>query len=285
MSPKQLKRVSSSRLQRRFPKVLTEFQIFDRVDAQDHKGQWFSASIVEIVTVEKPIQKAKELLKDKAREKQRAKDKEKELAAERKLAALPSLMKRKSFSTNNTICVDNQQTETSRDPAKVNPIKSVELNGSMSRGVDQHECGRSPDSESLITLLRVHFDCYSAVWDEWFTQEDLSRLAPIYTKTQRKLKIFDLQIVQRRLNYYWKDSMQVVQSESRSSRGLNSASISDSNCNNQIQTNAGTSLDQCAIGKIDLLESPWVVQCESFRSVDHAYQHIVEQSLRFLSTS
>lgn len=153
--------------------------------------------------------------------------------------------------------------------------KQIELSGSL-------------PSTAYITLIRVHFDGYSPVWDEWYDQSDYARLAPVYSKSARKLKIFDFQIVQRRLSYYLKDPATALTNCTEDGEDVTdtpavaAASVSEREGENKSRRLNCTS-DGCAVGKIELLSEPWLVQLESYRSIEHGFQHIIEQALRFLS--
>jgi len=78
-------------------------------------------------------------------------------------------------------------------------------------------------------------------------------IRPVYSCTQRKLKLHDIALQHRRLTF---------QERQPSVEG-----------------------DDCTICmNIELLAMPSFVQCESYRSVAHFYTHIHEQMLRFVGS-
>lgn len=82
-------------------------------------------------------------------------------------------------------------------------------------------------------------------------------LAPIFTKTQRKLKIYDLQLLHRNLFY-----------STTSNGGGGSGSTNP--------------YDGLVLDKISLVDTPYVIQCESYRSIAHLHSQIVDQMIRYL---
>jgi hypothetical protein len=106
--------------------------------------------------------------------------------------------------------------------------------------------------------IRVHFDNYSAKWDEWLSARDFAngRVQPVYTHTTRKTQIYHLTVYHRRI----KDVPTLI---------------------------SNSSLDpkkQATDSGIDLVGVPFIVPVEPWRSCEHLYRHVVEQAFRFAST-
>jgi hypothetical protein len=74
--------------------------------------------------------------------------------------------------------------------------------------------------------------------------DEAGRLVPLYTNSARKLKVLDLIVINR-----------LLPAEREGSR------LSD----------------------IDIFGFPFIFQVESFRSCEHVFRHLVEQSLRYLT--
>jgi hypothetical protein len=175
----------------------------------------------------------------------------------------------------------------------------------------------------------VHFDNYSAQWDEWYRQSDLAKghLQPIYSKTQRKLRMLDVHIIQRCLFYSPNTApasagatgkMGTALSNHATTHGKNSpahnknysayGNTSNAQSNNKsgvsAQSNNSTSTrrspahsksggrhhrsyrdaisEQLSLDRIELKEAPYVIQCESYRSIAHLHHQVLEQMLRYL---
>ncbi len=123
------------------------------------------------------------------------------------------------------------------------------------------------------THLRVHFDNFSSIWDEWYDQRDYERgfIFPVYSKAQRKLKIFDLQVVQRRLL----PADDTPPQSPRTCSDANPPIPASSEGDDDTSTASGV--------RLDVFDVPIVVQSESYRSLAHVYKHIVEQMTRFMT--
>jgi len=203
--------------------------------------------------------------------------------------------------------------------------------------------------------IRIHFDTFSYFWDEWFDQQDLDDgfIAPIYTKTQRKVKMMTFYIIQRILapvipdeedesdeeeeedeeqiaskSFYphLKTSNQSITNsvsaatsvtESITSGNSNSKNSKDLHLASSVSLNSkkasispkivssvtftearrfesDTSIKTGSVSgsnknedkleyRIEVLETPLVIQCESYRSTQHLYNHITEQVMRYYS--
>lgn len=199
-----------------FPTKLNEFQLYDRLDALDSKGNWYSGCILEILEVSNPVDFLKQFPRSKSLKGVTSK--------ETKKSPLKNLLNRSSSSSNPAINPSNEQ---------------IQRN--------------SPPNPADCFVIRVHFDNFSAIWDEFYSQNDLSlgNLAPLYSKSARKPKIFDIQLIQRKLTYY-------------ASRPGNNEAFQ--------------------LGKMELCEkSPYLLQIESYRSVKHLFECVLEQVvLRFV---
>lgn len=184
-----------------WPRVITGIALGTRLDAVDHRGQWFPGSAMEWWQVEtKDLEDIKAMAQD---------------------SRLP-------------------QTALVGMPREVGPH------------------------------LRVHFDNFSHKWDEWFGPKDFGagRLAPIYTNSQRKLKIFDVLVTHRR----------TFKSHSSSSLGSQSplkSSSTQADSNRSLRSGVKTCYEVSGV--------PFTVQCESFRSCENFLSHVVEQAMRYAS--
>jgi hypothetical protein len=121
-------------------------------------------------------------------------------------------------------------------------------------------------SHAFVGLhIRVHFDNFSAKWDEWYSGKDFNdgRLSYVYHHSVRKLKISDLIVLHRR---QMTDNSASNQSESRRS-----------------DRHSSDKSNQAAANNYELVGVPFILQCESFRSCTHVYGHIVEQAMRYAS--
>jgi hypothetical protein len=156
---------------RPFPKQLADFQLLDRLDALDHKGQWYSGSVVEVLV-------------------------------------LPQ-----------------------------HPPAPVRKKSSASAASQEREREQAAAAVATETFLRIHFDNFSPYWDEWYDQADFAKgcLAPLYSRAGRKLKIYDIQLIQRRLVYQ---------------------QAATANPNNPGNPNQG----EHELVKLELIESPFLVQ-------------------------
>lgn len=91
--------------------------------------------------------------------------------------------------------------------------------------------------------VRVHFDSFSSLWDEWFSEEDLAKqhVKRVYTHSERKIKLIELVVIHRKSAWETKG------------------------------------------GAVELFGLPIVIHCESVRSCKHALRLITEQSTRYMS--
>jgi ubiquitin C-terminal hydrolase len=224
-----------------FPKSLGDFQLYDRVDALDHKGQWYSGTVVEAVFFHPPP-------------------------------------------TTATATASNPPGSASsrKKPPVMNPSssqKNLIVNNNNNNNSSEENKDKEKEKEYYV---RVHFDNFSAYWDEWYDKSDFAKscLLPIYTKSSRKLKIYDIQIIQRRMIYTTNTGTGVTGSE-KSSEGT------PRNPNNPNTNSATASTEQqqpLELVKMDMIESPFLVQIESYRSVGHLWTMIAEQIYRYLPT-
>jgi hypothetical protein len=191
--------------------------------------------------------------------------------------------------------------------------------------------------------VRIHFDNFSCVWDEWYDQHDFEygSIAPIYSKSQRKVKILNFHVIQRVLapllldeddlsdneeeeeemttNTQSKYSVPSIKNSiassqkrlpkkssqsSKDSRTAKSAlSLNSSTHSNQDNGNGDTSRASEKVGsnaaasassaqdgsqltkkteyRIEILDSPLLIQCESYRSTQHLHNIISEQIVRY----
>lgn len=112
------------------------------------------------------------------------------------------------------------------------------------------------------------------------------RLAPIYTRSHRKLKVVDLIAVHRRPHKPQSsrsptsavDPSSSVETDAASDR--NSIEMSPRNSHS---SSAGDGEGGQGGQAYDLTGYPFMLQCESFRSLEHTYRHLVEQALRYAS--
>lgn len=106
--------------------------------------------------------------------------------------------------------------------------------------------------------VRIHFDGVSDRWDEWFSALDFEqRLARIYSQKNRRLKVVQLAVVQRQITL--RDSPRSAGSQSSPEAG------------------------QTKTFSVKVFGYPIMLQCESFRSCEHIYRVIAEQSIRYAS--
>ena len=106
--------------------------------------------------------------------------------------------------------------------------------------------------------VRIHFDGVTDRWDEWFSALDFEqRLAKIHNQKTRRLKVVQLAVVQRQITL--RDSPRSVGSQSSPDAG------------------------QTKTFSVKVFGYPIMLQCESFRSCEHIYRVIAEQSIRYAS--
>ena len=112
--------------------------------------------------------------------------------------------------------------------------------------------GSLGSSEKWDKKVRVHFDKFTSKWDEIYTYTDFKngKLAPIYSRSSRKLSIFEIFVVNRQLH--------PTSTQSRYEATSPEAQVPS------------------------LFGIPWIFHVESFRSCEHVYRHVVEQSLRYI---
>jgi hypothetical protein len=105
-------------------------------------------------------------------------------------------------------------------------------------------------------LVRVHFDKFTTKWDELYSKSDFKngKLASLYSKSTRKLSIFEIFVVNRHQN---------IPEDVSSSK-------------NDLSSNVGSSPPR-------VFGVPWVLHMESFRSCEHVYRQIVEQAMRYIA--
>lgn len=211
-----------------FPKNMADLQLYDRVDALDHKDQWYSGSVVEILTFPGVV-------------------------IDVPTVATPSSHSKKNKSGSSSASKDRPPLSSS------NSGRQDSLRHHQNNEQQQQQQRQKPDE----IFIRVHFDNYSFVWDEWYDLSEFQQgcITSIYTKANRKLKIYDIQIVQRKLVYTISPS--------------NKAGSSGNNNNLGVYG----SLD---LTKIELIDQPFILQVESYRTISHLYSQIVEQMSRYL---
>lgn len=127
---KQRSRSSSYVGLRPFPKNISDFQLFDRVDALDHKGQWYSGSVVEVLSFYTP----------------------------------PPARKPNS-NPHNLNYFNNNHAHSNYPQSSKKLAKEKELQ-------DQMDAMRVGETE---TFLRVHFDNFSQIWDEWYDINEFNK--------------------------------------------------------------------------------------------------------------
>ena len=94
----------------------------------------------------------------------------------------------------------------------------------------------------------------------------VGRLAPIYSHSNRKVNFFEFIVYHRR-------------------GGIVGDDIDASRLSKSSSRNSGVGIGEGDNGtSIDLVGIPYVVQIEPFRSCEHLYRHIIEQSARFANT-
>ena len=271
----------SSSFRKTFPAHVKDFSIGDRIDAVDHKSMWYSGTIVDVY---------------------------------------------------NIAMVDVRKYGYKKYPRKISMERSS-INHSKSKSKNQPQDTSKPVYVTSGYSVRIHFDYFSSIWDEWYDQQDFENgcIAPIYSKTNRKVKILNFQIVQRIIapyileeddlseeeeeemtNVHSKVSMLSVKSSITSGQKLpskNSLSSKDKSKNaksaaplvssHSYRVNDGSIASErqgtTATGsvhdgsqtstkteyRIEILDSPLLIQCESYRTTQHLYNIITEQIVRY----
>ena len=168
-----------------------------------------------------------------------------ELAAERSNMAMGNGM-----GSSNSICSKgkrrggDESAQLTRQGSRLNPNK---------------DRNRSKGPKTSGWNIRIHFDALSDRWDDWFSASDFEqRLARVHTLNKRKPKVVDIAIVQRQIT---------LRNSSRSGRS-------------QSGSEAGQTK---TFSVMKVFGYPIMLQCESFRSCEHIYRVIAEQSIRYAS--
>lgn len=122
-----------------------------------------------------------------------------------------------------------------------------------------------PASDEHKAGVWVHFDHFSSKWDEMYTEQDIKskRLLPAYSRTSRKIKVLDLQVIHRRL-YVSPVTQQPV--------------VEPTGAGADVLTNSEPTVVRK--NPMEVFGDPYVVFCEGYRSAEHAYRQIVLQALR-----
>ena len=264
---------------RTFPAHVKDFSIGDRVDAMDHKCMWYSSTVVDVYDI---------------------------------------------------AMVDIRKYGYKKYPRKV-PADRLNSKYSKSKSKYLPQDTSKPVYVTSGYSVRIHFDNFSSNWDEWFDQNDFENgcIAPIYSKSQRKVKILNFHVIQRVLaplifeeddlsdneeedmtNIQSKYSVPSVKNsltsnqkplppkksqsskESRASKSAFSLNSSHSNRDNVVDSRASEREGSNAAGsaqdgsskteyRIEVLDSPLLIQCESYRSTQHLYNIISEQIVRY----
>ena len=225
-----------------------------RVDALDHRGQWFSGCVADRWKVSpEEIQEV--------------------IAAERMRERDPADTAPTEDLTAHRGADDSDGSGVAAAAAPPPPMSSAAFSASASPGASLRTAGWH---------VRVHFDNFSGKWDEWYSAEDFDngRLARVYTRVPRKLKVVDLVVVQRVVGVAAvsapatpDDGDGTGVSRHRSSSRARSSSVSS--------TKARGNLAAAATTTATVFGYPLVLQCESYRTCEHAFRLVAEQALRY----
>jgi Ubiquitin carboxyl-terminal hydrolase len=146
----------------RWPKSIDGLVLGRRVDALDHRGQWFAGTVMDKwnVTTE-----------------------ELQEVAEKNSSS--------SSSGNNIIASPK-----GRGKKEVTTPGRHGSNNIVNRDKD-----RNKGPKAVGWNIRIHFDSFSDKWDEWFSSSDFDagRVSPIYSFSSRKLKVIGVVVVQRQI--------------------------------------------------------------------------------------
>lgn len=199
-----------------------------RVDALDHRGQWFSGTIADRWRVS--TEDLQELTK-------------------------PGKEKK----------IKKRNSKGSIDGGLSSPGRLRTYSDSREGLKDKMgEKDRNRGPKAVGWHLRIHFDNFSEKWDEWYSKADFEdgRIARVYTNSPRKLKIVDVLVVQRALSLKHDDHH-------------TPAPDPGSPDSNQEISN---------LLNVKIFGYPIILQCESYRSCEHLYRLVCEQSLRYLGS-
>ena len=261
---------------RQFPTKLKDFVIGDRVDAVDQKCMWYSGTVVDVYNIA--------------------------LADIRKYAY-------KKYP---------------RKPLQPSSPYGASKSGKRSNSVGSNNTS-STGKPVFVTSgphVRIHFDNFSPIWDEWYDQQDFDDgcILPIYSKSARKIKVLNFQVIQRIVAPFitdeddFSDDGQTDDGDddptkltlsSASSTALSSRLTTNKKQKNfiadktvgmprenyqeadgQTEESSGANLPEGSKKsskgefRIEVLDCPLLVQCESYRSTQHLYNLIAEQITR-----
>jgi hypothetical protein len=219
-----------------------------RVDALDHRGQWFTGSVVDRWNVS-----AEDLQDIVAAERMRERD------------PLDAAVPHGGRARRGTDDSNGSGAAAAAAPAP--PPSSSASPGASLRATGWH--------------VRVHFDNFSSKWDEWYGAADFDngRVVRVYTRVPRKLKVVDLVVVQRVVG------TAVVVSAPATPDDGDGAGVSRRRSSTRPRSTSTPSVKSRGGGVTATVAQvfgyPLVLQCESYRTCEHAFRLVAEQALRY----
>lgn len=150
----------------RWPKSIEGLALGRRVDALDHRGQWFAGTVMDKWNVS-----SEEL---------------------QELAEKTNSSSSSNNSSNNNITAGKGRGKSKEATTPTRHGSNTMINRDKDRNKGPKAAGWN---------IRIHFDSFSDKWDEWFSSADydVKRVSPIYSFSTRKLKVIGVVVVQRQI--------------------------------------------------------------------------------------